>query len=82
MMAALMCPEDERIADLDGVKEQPGMSSIDWEGVAARRIPAPMIPIIKSSDDATNFNPEAEISGVDWGSLQPFDGDNDWCRDF
>ena len=82
LMSALMCPEDDRISDLDGIKAQPVMSTVDWGAIAAHRTPAPMIPVIKSADDATNFNPEPVISGVDWGALEPFEGNDGWCGDF
>ena len=81
-MAALLCPEDDRIEDIDGIKDQPCMSDIDWDGLEDHSVPAPMVPNIAAKEDVSNFNPEAEISGVDWANLEPYTGDDSWCADF
>ena len=58
------------------------MSDIDGAGLENHSLPAPMVPNIAAKEDVSNFNPEAEISGVDWANLEPFEGDDSWCADF
>lgn len=79
--------------DAEDVKRQSFFRSIDWDGLLKKRVRPPFVPIIKSSEDVSNFDEEftreepcltppkdyRPITMDDQAKFGDFDYVADWC---
>lgn len=62
------------------IREHPYFGKIDFDDLYKRKIPAPYVPKISHASDVSYFEKDTErISSL---SLEPFEGDDSWCKDF
>lgn len=53
---------------VDEIRQQPWFQDFDFDGMLARRLPAPWVPRIRSPTDASNFDPVQEPEPQDVGN--------------
>jgi len=56
-------------------------SSVDFDELFQKKITAPYIPPISSESDTSHFKKDVE-NHVSEESIEAFEGDDSWCRDF
>lgn len=75
----------KRLGVLNGgarlVREHPWFSGFDWDQFLARKIPAPIILPVKSSEDLSNFE-EYPDDGVPIETYKVDPKNPDWEKDF
>jgi len=64
---------------VDNIKNHKFFKGFDWQGLEARRLTAPILPIVKNSGDLSNFPPDDDDDGYD----KPYvDDGSGWDDDF
>jgi hypothetical protein len=63
----------------EDIRQQPWFHDFDFDGMLARRLPAPWVPRIRSPTDASNFDPVQEPEPQDVDSYVPKGA---WDKDF
>mmetsp|Transcript_10121 Transcript_10121/g.20704 ORF Transcript_10121/g.20704 Transcript_10121/m.20704 type:complete len:697 (+) Transcript_10121:185-2275(+) len=80
LLQSCLCHAASRIGKNKDIREHPFFSNIDFKELRAGKAQGPYMPTLSSQTDTFYF--EQSIEGIEPEQVTPFNGENDWCKDF